>query len=287
MIIGIIASILLAASTFLLSLSLYPLILEYVNKQTEIRISQLSREIESKKDRSSIRRFATLSPWLSIAILILLLLFARSTLAVLISFVAAYFAFRGPVMLKEKLKRSQDAKLVSQLPDVLNAVANSVKAGETLPLAFKVIASKYDPPVSTVFRVIATRHDAGERFDDALLRIAADLKIDAFDFLARAMAIHVKQGGPAFDMLCEIRTAVVEQDRCERVIKATTAGGEFTMRFLKYSPLFLVPALWFLQPDWANLLLGNFFGVLLTLVASGIYLFAIQWSRSVLKFEKI
>jgi tight adherence protein B len=287
MLIGILASLLLGTSVFLIASSLYQAVLSYGHRQMEKRLLELLPAIESEKDRLSIRRFASLSPWLSIAVLVLLLLFARSALAVAISLVAAYFAYKGPTILQRKLKEHQDKELEEQLVDVVAAVANSVKAGETVPVAFKVVASKYDPPTSTVFRTIARRHDNGERFDDALLQVAGALKIESFDYLARAISIHIRRGGAAFEVLNEIRSSLIEQDRCNRVIKATTAAGRFTIKFLTFSPLFVLPLLWFLQPDWIDVLLGNIFGIVLTLLAAGIYLFALRWAEDILSIEKI
>ena len=287
MVIGIVASVLLGGAVFLLTLRLYPACMNYTQQQTETRLRSLLVEIESTRDRESIKRFTGASPLLTVIVLGVLLLFARSALAVAVSIVAAYLAYKGPNLLQQRLKSMQDKRLVDQLPDVLNAVANSVKAGETLPMAFKAVGNKFDPPARTVFRVMSSRYESGEKFEDTILRMAAALKIESFDYIARAISIHLKQGGQAYDMLNKIRLALIEQDRCDRVMRATTASGRFTMQFLTFCPLFFIPMLSFIQPDWANILLGSFGGVCLTALAVGIYLFALRWAKEILSIEKI
>jgi tight adherence protein B len=215
------------------------------------------------------------------------LVFIRSPLGISLSLVASYYAYRGPYVLQLRLRRAQDEQLLLQLPDALSAVANALKAGQTLPMAFKTVGSKFKRPIAAVFFTVSARHDSGEKFEDALRTVFTSLDIDAFEYTSRAITIHVQRGGPAYELLNEIRSMIIEQDRADRVIRATTASGRYTIKFLTWSPVFILPMMMFMQPDFLEILLGSIIGFLCLGMSAGIYFFSLNWAKSILTVEKI
>jgi len=279
--------LLLGACITLLILYIQPRIVEHIDRQTEKHLQELMKDIESQVGKSYIRIFTKYSPWVSGIVLIALLYLAESFLAVVITIILAVIIYRSPFILQKRIIAYQNRRLTEQLPDAINSIANSLRAGESIPIAFKVVGTKFDRPISTVFRILYDRIEKGGEFDELLLKMIRILKIDSFEFFARALVINLKYGGPAYKMVTEIKQSVIEQDRCNRVILAATASGRYTIKFLQYSPLFILPFLSFLQPDWADLLFGSFGGILITMAAAGIYLFAINWAKDILAVEKI
>ncbi|MGA9116040.1 MAG: type II secretion system F family protein [Bacteroidota bacterium] len=265
----------------------YPAFQSYLARSAEERLRHLLPAVESEKGRGEIKSLIRLSPWLAFAALAAMALLARSVAGVAFWLVVAFFGYRGPILWQRRLRRLQDEKLLAQLPDALNAVANALRAGQTLATAFEMVGARFKSPIRAVFGTVHARHSSGEHFEVALRAVFQSLGIEAFDYTARALAIHGRRGGPAYDLLGEIRAMVIEQDRCDRVVKATTASGRYTIKFLTWAPVYMVPLIMVLQQDFLEVLLSSLWGFVCLAAAAGIYLFAIRWAKDVLAVERI
>lgn len=195
---------------------------------------------------------------------------------------AAFFAPR----MVFNIKRDQRRVLFNQqLVDGLGMLANSVKAGMTLPQAIELLVREMKPPLTQEFGRVLQEYRLGTDLDQAMLNMARRLGSRDLDILVNSIMITRRSGGNVGEMFDKIANAIRERFRIEGKISALAATGNLQALVMSSMPFALMLVLWFFDPLHVRLLFNNpiglfGFGVVCTLVAAGFF-----WIRKIMDVD--
>ncbi|HSB20848.1 MAG TPA: type II secretion system F family protein [Anaeromyxobacteraceae bacterium] len=165
-------------------------------------------------------------------------------------------------LLRARARRSR--QLSEQLPEALEMMSRSLRAGHALTAGFEIVAREMPAPVSVEFARAFEEQRLGLSFDDAVRRMAerAPLNGDVRIFAISAV-IQRETGGNLAEMLDSIARTIRERYRFHAKLRALTAEGRASALVLGALPFLMAFILALVNPAYVALLvtdpMGNVF----------------------------
>lgn len=154
-----------------------------------------------------------------------------------------------PRWLTKRLKRKRYEKFEKQLPDSLLMISGSMRAGAGVNMAIESMVSETPAPLSQEFELLLREMRVGVDFDTALTNMEARLPIQDFVMVVSAMRIAREVGGNLADILESIADTLRKKHVMEGKINALTAQGKIQGLVMTCLPLFLMGALYKMEPE--------------------------------------
>ena len=178
-----------------------------------------------------------------------------------------------------KIKTSmRNAAFAKQLPDTLDLLSNSLRAGHSIYSAFEVITKEMPMPISGVFKTAIDELAVGSDAKQAILSLSKivpnnmDLK-----FFITAVILQREVGGNLAKILDGLSYTIRERFKMAGQLKAQTAQARFSGFMLVCVPPIIAGILFVLSPDYMSPLLNTQQGnsallLALTLLLLGVYM---------------
>ncbi|HRQ55945.1 MAG TPA: type II secretion system F family protein [Azoarcus taiwanensis] len=190
--------------------------------------------------------------------------------------VAALLAI-SPGLIFRWLRARRIARIEAQLPDALQMLAGTARAGLSLPAAIRQVTTELAPPLSQELMLVQHEQRLGVSLDDALENLSFRVPAQPVKLMVSAMRIASETGGGLAETLERTATTLRSQHAMELKIGALTAQGKLQAWVVGLLPVFLLWALTRMEPDAMALLwttrigwgvlaavaIMEFFGVLL------------------------
>ncbi|MGI9666027.1 MAG: type II secretion system F family protein [Acidimicrobiia bacterium] len=222
------------------------------------------------------------------AILVAMLTFVLLT-AITQSFVwgiaGAAFILIGSLMFVNQVAARTRKKFESQLPDTLNLLATSLRAGYSLLQAVEAVGEEAPEPTRREFGRAMAEIRLGRPINDALEDIALRMNSQDFEWAVMAIGIQREVGGNLAEVLQTTSETMVQRNRLRREMKALTAEGRISAIVLALLPIFLFVFINIVNPGYMAPLLESTIGWLLLaggLVFIGIGIF---WMSRIVKVD--
>ena len=142
-----------------------------------------------------------------------------------------------------------------QLVEALTTMSNSLRAGFSIQQAFETIVQENRKPIAQEFGVFVQQTRVGVRFEDALTNMEERVGSEDLTLMVRAIEIARQTGGNLTEVFDTIATTIRERSRIEGKIKSMTAMGRLQGIVVGLIPLFLLAAMFVLDPG----MMINFF----------------------------
>jgi tight adherence protein B len=188
------------------------------------------------------------------------------------------------VVMRSRDKRGKE--ISRQLPEALDMIVRSLRAGHALPTSIKLAAHELPTPIATEFGRAYEETVLGESLEQAVLntaeRVPGNLDLRIF---AVALVITKQTGGNLAEMLEKIGTTIRERYKFYGHLRSLTAEGRMSGVILGALPWVVLVAVWltrrkYLEEFWADPL-GKWmaaFGVLQWVVG-------VVWMKRMTKVE--
>jgi tight adherence protein B len=193
-------------------------------------------------------------------------------------FLAGFIVAVGSVFFLKFKKNAITGKLLSQLPDTLQILTSSLRAGHSFQAAMNVVASEMPAPISTEFAKIVNDISLGVPIRDAMLRLSETYK-DLIDLqmMTTAILIQRETGGNLAEVLDTLGRTIRERFKLQRQLKALTGQAQATGYLLGFAPLamFIVLSLFFpayIAPLYEHFLGNVLIGVCIFLQVIGFFI---------------
>jgi tight adherence protein B len=185
------------------------------------------------------------------------LLFTGSPLGALGFAVPA--AILPSMFVKFKVKRRM-AKLESQLPDTLNLLSSTLKAGYSFLQGIDAVGNEAEEPLAGEFRRTVNEARLGRDIDDALDDLAE--RVDSVDLLWAVVAIKIQRevGGNLAELLSTVANTMTARTRLRGEVAALTAEGKMSAYVLVALPILVGIAMYFMNPEYISNLWSNTYG---------------------------
>jgi tight adherence protein B len=169
-----------------------------------------------------------------------------------------------------------------QLPDVLQLVVSSLRAGYGLPQALSSVAEQADEPARTEFQRVQFEARIGRDPSEALRGVAERMASTDFDWVVAAIDINREIGGELAQILDHVAETIRERQRLHRQIRTLTAEGRLSAVVLTALPLVLFGVLKMINPTYFEPLTKGV-GVALVVLAVVLLFIGWLWMRRLVK----
>jgi tight adherence protein B len=186
-----------------------------------------------------------------------------STRLLLPTVVVTLLAVVLPIMYVRFKVSSRQKKFESQLPDALQLLAGTLRAGYSLPQGMEAVSHEIEDPMGFELRRVMTEARLGRELEDALEAAAQRLESEDFSWAVMAIGIQREVGGNLNELLMTVADTMVARERLRGEIKTLTAEGKLSAIILGGLPPAIGAIMWTLNPEYINTLftetLGQFF----------------------------
>ena len=173
----------------------------------------------------------------------------------------------------------------AQLPDTLQLLAGTLRAGYSLPQGLDAVGNEIADPMGYEIRRAMTEAQLGRELEDALSGIAT--RLDSPDFAWAVMAIGIQRevGGNLNELLMTVADTMVQRERLRREVNALTAEGRVSAGILSFMPPALGMVMYVMNPDYIGVLFSRTIGLVLVGLAFVSGLVGLLWMRKVITID--
>jgi len=176
------------------------------------------------------------------------------------------------------------ARFEDQLPDTLNLISTSLRAGYSLLQAIEAVGAEAADPTGREFTRAITETRLGRAPVEALKDVAERMESKDFDWAVLAINIQREVGGNLAEVLQTAAETMVERNRLRREMKALTAEGRISAGVLGALPIFLFFFLFSTNREYLQPLLE--FPGMFGLIGAGVALLVgVQWLRKIVTVD--
>ncbi len=198
--------------------------------------------------------------------------------AVILALVVAglsYFALQ--FMANRRLK-----KFEAQLPDTLQLLAGTLRAGFSLPQGIDAVSKEIAPPMGSELRRAVSEAQLGRDLEESLEGISE--RVDSPDFAWAVMAIGIQRevGGNLNELLMTVAETMIARERLRREVNALTAEGRMSALILGLLPPGLGTVLGLGNPEYISVLFTRTAGNILLGLAVLSALIGLAWMKKVI-----
>ncbi len=181
------------------------------------------------------------------------LAFAAITLGVppLIALAAApVLSLVLPVFVLRFLRKRRHKRFGVQLPEALELITRSLKAGHPVPVAIAMVAREMPDPIGTEFGVIADEVTYGSDLVSALHAMFERVGHEDLPLFVTAVSIQSTTGGNLREILDGLARVIRERGKLRRKVRAISAEGRISAYILSAVPMMLMSGLMVLMPQF-------------------------------------
>ena len=211
--------------------------------------------------------------------------FAYLVFGPVIAIVAMIALFASPFIILKRRSASRLKKFQSQLPDALNLLAGSMRAGFSFMQGLEAVADEASEPIRGELQRAFTESRLGRPVEEALDDAAR--RMDSRDLAWAVMAIRIQRevGGNLAELLDTVAETMTHRERLRREIKSLTAEGRMSAIVLSIFPPGFALMLFVLQPGYMNLLFEETIGIICVIGGAILSVVGWFWLARIVKIE--
>ncbi|RMH73700.1 MAG: hypothetical protein D6683_13130 [Actinomyces sp.] len=210
------------------------------------------------------------------------LLLGRSALSALIF--AAFGVLAPPAILNYLAGRRRKAFL-ALLPDTLQLLSSTLKAGYSFMQGVEAVAQEVDEPMAGELRRVVTEAQLGRPLEEAL--DASAERMDSPDFAWAVMAVKIQRevGGNLAELLLTVAETMTARERLRRDVAALTAEGKMSAIVLGALPILLGAAMFAINPDYISTLFVESLGKVLLVASVVSAIIGFAWMKKIIDID--
>jgi tight adherence protein B len=137
-----------------------------------------------------------------------------------------------------------------QLPEALELITRSLKAGHPVPVAIGMVAREMPDPIGTEFGVVADEVTYGSDLVSALHNLHERVGQEDLPLFVTAVSIQSSSGGNLREILDGLATTIRERGKLKRKVRAISTEGRMSAYILTAVPCLLGAAIMTLMPHF-------------------------------------
>lgn len=177
--------------------------------------------------------------------------------------------FAVAIVMVKMRQKARLAKLTAQLPDALNLITSSLRAGHSFQAAMTIVCKELPDPISTEFSQVVSDINFGIPVKDALGKMLANLEtLPDIRMFVTSLIIQRETGGNLAEILDKLSYTIRERFKLQGQIKALTGQARLTGYILGCAPLGLFTFLYIFMNKYLTPLITTDMGKLALVVAA-------------------
>jgi tight adherence protein B len=155
-----------------------------------------------------------------------------------------------PLFVLQSMRKRRRSKFGIQLPEAIELIVRSLKAGHPVPVAIGLVGRELADPVGTEFGIVADEVTYGSDLVSALRKMQSRVGQEDLPLFLTAVSIQATSGGNLREILQSLADVIRQRIKMRRKIKAISAEGRISAYFLTAMPLLLLLAINVMSPDY-------------------------------------
>ena len=203
----------------------------------------------------------------------------------LLTIVAILLVAIGPFIFIRFKASQRIRKFHEQLPDTLQLIGGSLKAGYSFNQALGMVGDETRPPISDEFKRVLSEVRMGSPEKDALENMAKRMNSEDFNWTVMAINVQREVGGNLAEVMDIIASTVRERDRVMNQIKALTAEGRISAYILIALPIVVGMILSILNREYVSLLVTTKLGLIMIAIAFTLMVIGSVWIIKIVRVD--
>lgn len=185
----------------------------------------------------------------------------------------ALFGAGFPLLFLHMKARSRINKFSEQLPDALDTMARSLRAGHPFSSAMALAASDLADPMGTELGIVVDEMTYGLDLHGALENLRRRVRLQDLDYMVVAITIQHETGGNLAEVLSNLSRVIRDRFRMFQKIKALSAEGRLSAWVISVLPFFVAIIINIINPNYFGqyladstfhkLMIAGLFGIIL------------------------
>jgi tight adherence protein B len=171
-----------------------------------------------------------------------------SLLVSLLVFVAV--ALILPVLVLRRARRRRIAKFEGQLPDALDMIVRSLRAGHPASVTVAMVAREMPDPIGTEFGIVSDEVTFGLSLEQAVRKLSERVGFEGLHLLSVSLSIQAKTGGNLTDILANLSKVLRERRKLRMKIRSLSAEGRLSAIMISLFPLVMFGVLALIAPSY-------------------------------------
>ena len=155
----------------------------------------------------------------------------------------------------------------AQLPDALEMLARTLRAGQSLAFGFNMVATEMPAPIAREFGHVFEEQNLGIPLDESLRGLTSRIPNLDLKFFVTAVILQRQTGGDLAEILDKIGSLIRDRFRIWGQVQALTGEGRLSGIVLLALPFVLFLAVYQMNPDYVMVLFKDPMGTKMLTVA--------------------
>lgn len=173
----------------------------------------------------------------------------------------------------------------SLLPDTLQLLASTLRAGFSLMQGVEAVSNEVSEPIGRELRRVVTEARLGRPLEDSLEAVAQRMDSDDFGWAVMAIRIQREVGGNLAELLVTVADTMVERERLRRDVNALTAEGRVSAVVLGLLPVGIGIFIMGANPGYMDPLFDETTGRILLVGAGVLMIGGFVWMKKAIEVE--
>ena len=155
-----------------------------------------------------------------------------------------------PILYLSRRKRLRLKRFGEQLPDALDLIVRSLRAGHPINSAMTMVATEMADPIGTEFGIVVDEMTYGLDLRAALHSLAKRVPQGDLQFMIVTIEIQHATGGDLSEVLAGLADVIRDRFRIFLKISSVSAEGRFSARLVSALPFLVAGAVMVMNPTY-------------------------------------
>jgi tight adherence protein B len=155
-----------------------------------------------------------------------------------------------PVMALRRMRKRRHSRFGLQLPEALELITRSLKAGHPVPVAISMVAREMSDPIGTEFGMVADEVTYGSDLVSALNAMYQRVGHEDLPLFVTAVSIQSTTGGNLREILDGLSATIRERGKLRRKVRAISTEGRMSAYILTAVPALFAGAMHMFMPQF-------------------------------------
>jgi tight adherence protein B len=157
-----------------------------------------------------------------------------------------------PLMYVKRKRSARIAELEAQLPDALDFLARSMRAGHAFSISLEMIGEEIAEPLGQEFRALFNEQNLGASLERSLENFNTRVPLPDVRFFSSAVLLQRQTGGNLSEILNRLSHIIRERFQLKGKVQAASAHGRMTATILTLLPLATLGGLMASSPGYLD-----------------------------------
>lgn len=162
-----------------------------------------------------------------------------------------------PLFVLRRARKKRIAKFESQLPDALDMIVRSLRAGHPATVAVALVAREMPDPLGTEFGIVSDEITFGLSLEQAVRKLSERVGFEGLNLLSVSLSIQSKTGGNLTEILANLSKVLRERRKLRMKIRSLSAEGRISAIMISCFPLIMFGILALIAPSYYGDVWGN------------------------------